>query len=109
MAPSLKGEQQSIERRTRLQRRRKTQNRREGSLAASNAGEGHWHIWAPLRFADFTIFVIVQELPDGVKKTTLSAGEYAINPRGVWHTADVGAPCTALFITAGAGTEHRPR
>ncbi len=34
---------------------------------AHQRGEGHWHIWAPLRFTDFTIFVIVQELPDGTR------------------------------------------
>jgi hypothetical protein len=27
---------------------------------------------------------------------------------GVWHTADVAGPATALFITAGLGTELRP-
>ena len=26
-----------------------------------------------------------------------------------WHTADVAGPATALFITAGLGTRHRPR
>ena len=40
---------------------------------------------------------------------TLAPGEYAINPPGVWHTADVGGECTCLFITPGLGTEHRPR
>ena len=54
--------------------------------------------------------VLTQEYPDGrVEKVTLTAGEYAINPPGVWHTADVEASATALFITAGAATEHRPR
>ncbi|MBN9088854.1 MAG: cupin domain-containing protein [Reyranella sp.] len=52
---------------------------------------------------------LLQELPEGTRKTTLRAGEYAVNPRGVWHTADVAGPATALFITAGVGTEHRPR
>jgi len=37
------------------------------------------------------------------------AGDYAINPRGVWHMADVAGHATTLFITAGVGTEHRPR
>ncbi len=32
-----------------------------------------------------------------------------INEPGVWHTADVESTATALFITAGLGTEHRPR
>jgi hypothetical protein len=37
------------------------------------------------------------------------AGEFAINPRGTWHTADVHADSLLLFITAGEGTETRPR
>lgn len=52
---------------------------------------------------------LIQELPAGPQKTTLRPGDYAINPRGVWHTADVAERATALFITAGAGTEHKPR
>lgn len=51
-----------------------------------------------------------QEMPDGTTATvTIGAGDYAINPPGVWHTADVAGEATALFITAGLGTEHRPR
>jgi hypothetical protein len=36
-------------------------------------------------------------------------GQYAINEPGTWHTADVTGETTALFITAGLGTQHRPR
>jgi quercetin dioxygenase-like cupin family protein len=51
-----------------------------------------------------------QEHADGTAETvTIGAGEYAINPPGTWHTADIDGPATALFITAGLGTEHRPR
>lgn len=51
-----------------------------------------------------------QEFPDGrVETVTLEAGEYAVNPPGVWHTADVAGEATGVFITAGIGTEHRPR
>ena len=54
--------------------------------------------------------VLTQEHPDGrVEQVTLCPGEYAINDPGVWHTADVAQSATALFITAGEGTEHRPR
>ena len=53
---------------------------------------------------------LIQELPDGgTDSVTLRAGEYAINPPGVWHTADVEGQATALFITSGLGTDHRPR
>ena len=54
--------------------------------------------------------LLTQEFPDGrVERTMLGAGEYAINPPGVWHIADVEDRATAIFITAGEGTEHRPR
>lgn len=54
--------------------------------------------------------VLTQEFPDGrIETTTLSAGDYAINAPGVWHIADVAESATAVFITAGEGTEHRPR
>ena len=39
----------------------------------------------------------------------LEKGEGVVNSAGVWHTADVAGPATALFITAGLGTELRPR
>ena len=51
-----------------------------------------------------------QEMADGTKATvTLGPGDYAINPPGAWHTADVAGEATGVFITAGWGTEHRPR
>lgn len=51
-----------------------------------------------------------QEDPDGTTQSVkLAAGDYAINDPGVWHTADVDGRVTALFITAGHGTQHRPR
>jgi quercetin dioxygenase-like cupin family protein len=53
--------------------------------------------------------VLHQEI-DGEQITVeLRAGDAVINPPGIWHTADVTEPCTAFFITAGAGTEIRPR
>ena len=54
--------------------------------------------------------VLHQEFPDGRRETIrLQEGDYAINPPGVWHIADVPAHATAIFVTAGEGTEHRPR
>jgi len=51
-----------------------------------------------------------QEFPDGrSQQVTIGAGDYAINLPGVWHTADIASTATALFITAGLGTTHRPR
>lgn len=51
-----------------------------------------------------------QELSDGSTQShELGPGEYAINPRGAWHTADADGPVVALFITAGKDTTHKPR
>lgn len=51
-----------------------------------------------------------QEFADGSRHSvTLGPGEYAINPPGAWHTADIEGSASALFITAGVGTQHRPR
>lgn len=51
-----------------------------------------------------------QEHADGkCESVTIGTGHYAINPPGTWHTADIAGEATALFITAGLGTEHRPR
>ena len=52
---------------------------------------------------------LVQAIDGAEQRVLLRAGEYAINAPGVWHTADVSESATALFITAGMGTEHRAR
>jgi mannose-6-phosphate isomerase-like protein (cupin superfamily) len=53
---------------------------------------------------------LIQELPGGgTESVTLRAGEYAINPPGTWHTADIAGEAAALFVTAGVGTQNRPR
>jgi len=43
------------------------------------------------------------------RTVSLRRGEYAINEPGTWHTADVSGSATAVFITAGLGTQHRAR
>ncbi len=52
---------------------------------------------------------LLQEIDGVTNKVTLGPGEVAINPPGAWHTADVEDTATAVFITAGQGTEHRKR
>jgi len=54
--------------------------------------------------------ILHQQLPDGSEASyELGPGEYTINPRGTWHTADADGPVVALFITVGKGTTNRPR
>ena len=44
------------------------------------------------------------------RRVTMSKpGQFLLVPRGTWHTANVPQRAMALFITAGEGTENRPR
>jgi quercetin dioxygenase-like cupin family protein len=87
----------------------------EGRLVKLFSFSQSWTSWERHPVGDEAVIctageiTLIQELTDGTHKVTLRAGDYAINPRGVWHTADVAGHATALFITAGRGTEHRPR
>lgn len=88
----------------------------EGRLVSQYTFTESWTAWEMHPAGDEVVICtqgameLVQEHPGGrVTRTALSAGEYAINPPGVWHTADVTGSATAIFITAGEGTQHRPR
>jgi quercetin dioxygenase-like cupin family protein len=50
-----------------------------------------------------------QEVDGEVRTVVLDAGHAIVNPPGVWHTADITSPTSAFFVTAGTGTEIRPR
>lgn len=39
----------------------------------------------------------------------LVAGDFAIVPKGRWHTANAKAAGDAIYITSGTGTQHKPR
>jgi mannose-6-phosphate isomerase-like protein (cupin superfamily) len=88
----------------------------EGRLVSLFEFSESWDSWEMHPVGDEVVLCLTgaitlhREFPDGSADTvTISAGEYAINPPGVWHTADIAQSATALFITAGMGTEHRPR
>jgi len=87
----------------------------EGRLVSLHSFAEPWNVWEmhPLG-AEVVVCVsgaitLIQQDDAGERRIALGAGQAAINPPGVWHTADVSAATTCLFITAGAGTEHRPR
>lgn len=88
----------------------------EGRLVSQHTFTQGWDAWEMHPKGEEVVIctagamVLTQEFPDGTRKDTrLAAGEFAINPRGVWHIADVEERATAIFITAGEGTQHRPR
>lgn len=90
----------------------------EGRLVTMHTFGESWDVWEMHPVGSEVVLCVSGEITlvqrmgafDGPEVvTTIGAGEYAINEPGTWHTADVDAETTVLFITAGAGTEHRPR
>jgi uncharacterized cupin superfamily protein len=89
---------------------------REGRLVSLYRFDESWDMWEMHPVGDEVVvcldgsMTLHQEHADGSAATvTLGAGDYAINPPGTWHTADIDGTATALFITAGEGTQHRAR
>ncbi|MEB3213402.1 MAG: cupin domain-containing protein [Leptolyngbyaceae bacterium] len=52
--------------------------------------------------------VVLEHDAEDTKVPMKTPGEFAIVPKGVWHTIKVRTPSSMLFITPGAGTQHRP-
>jgi mannose-6-phosphate isomerase-like protein (cupin superfamily) len=88
----------------------------EGRLVSLYRFEEPWTSWEMHPAGDEVVVCIEgtltlhQQFADATERSvTLGPGDYAINPPGAWHTADCEGRVTALFITAGEGTQHRPR
>jgi quercetin dioxygenase-like cupin family protein len=87
----------------------------EGRLVSLYTFTAPWPTWEMHPKGDELVIctagqiTLHQEIDGKVRKVTLNRGDAAINPPGVWHTADIDGSCTAVFITAGVGTEIRPR
>jgi uncharacterized cupin superfamily protein len=87
----------------------------EGRLVSMHTFDNSWDVWEMHPSGSEVVLCVsgkmtlIQEMDGQPVATTVGPGQAAINPPGMWHTADVHQPTTALFITAGMGTEHRPR
>lgn len=89
---------------------------REGRLVSLFTFDRSWDGWEMHPNGSEVVLCISgqmtlhQEHADGTRNiVTLAPGEYAINPPGTWHTADISDQATAVFITAGLGTQTRSR
>ncbi len=97
----------------------------EGRLVSMHSFSSSWNVWEmhprghEVVLCTAGTITLIQEIDAAdssahqeaptKRRIVLQPGEYAINPPGVWHTADVDTSATAVFITTGEGTEHRPR
>ncbi|HEY8516326.1 MAG TPA: cupin domain-containing protein [Candidatus Binatia bacterium] len=87
----------------------------EGRLVSMFTFSAPWDSWemhpqgSEVVLCTSGAFTLIQEIDGREVRTRLEPGEYAINPPGVWHTADVEGTASGVFITAGIGTQVRPR
>ena len=87
----------------------------EGRLVSLHTFTESWDSWEmhPVG-AELVAYVegritLHQEVDGADRTVVLEAGQAVVNPPGVWHTADVDGRATAVFVTAGMGTEVRSR
>lgn len=86
----------------------------EGRLVVISPQASTWDFWERHPAGEEVVVLLtgridlVQELDGDEVTTPLAPGQAVINPTGVWHRSVVHEPGTALFITPGIGTEHRP-
>ena len=86
----------------------------DGRLMGAVAQKADWSHWERHPGGDEILTLlsgemdIVLETRAGGRRTRLKAGQTFVVPRGVWHRGLVRKPGKLMFITPGAGTEHRP-
>lgn len=84
------------------------------SLIASFSFDEDWPTWEIHPQGDEFVCLLsgdadmILDTSDGDQRTRLnSPGSFVIVPKGTWHTAEIDAPTTMLFMTPGEGTENR--
>jgi len=87
----------------------------EGRLVCVLVQEATWNSWERHPAGEELVVLLsgrvdlIQEFDGAEHVIALHPGRAVINPPGVWHTAVVHEPGSALFVTPGEGTEVRPR
>jgi mannose-6-phosphate isomerase-like protein (cupin superfamily) len=85
-------------------------------LVTTFSFEQNWPTWEQHPHGDEIVVLLsgsvdfILETSDGEKLIEVrKPGDYVLVPKAHWHTANLHAPTTMLFITAGEGTQVRPR
>ncbi len=87
----------------------------QGRLMSAYTFSEPWAVWERHPAGEELVLLLsgaatlVLQEPRGEREVLLDAvGAYVLVPAGVWHTARTSVATTMLFLTPGAGTEHRP-
>ena len=86
-----------------------------GRLIMVETTPSNWASWERHPAGDEIVIVLegsgqfIQEVDGTEIRIDVVAGDTIVNPKGVWHTADVTDPIKAIYITPCPGTEHRSR
>lgn len=85
-----------------------------GRLMGTTGQSADWDHWERHPAGDEILTLLSGEMEvvfeiDGCEqRTVLGPGQTVVVPQGVWHRGIVKKPGQLLFVTPGAGTEHRP-
>ncbi|GJM12814.1 MAG: hypothetical protein DHS20C12_12170 [Pseudohongiella sp.] len=86
-----------------------------GRLVMVETTASDWKHWECHTLGDELVIVLegeadfIQERKGKAVVLPVQAGSTIINPKGIWHTADVKRPLKAIYMTPCKGTEHRER
>ena len=76
---------------------------------------GDWPTWERHTDGDELVIILegagtfIQDIDGEERRMTIAPGATVVNPKGVWHTADVTEPMRAIYLTPCPGTEHKAR
>lgn len=86
----------------------------QGRLMGTTGQSADWDHWERHPAGDEILTLLsgemelVLEAAGREQRAVLKPGQTFIVPRGVWHRGIVKKPGQLMFLTPGAGTEHRP-
>jgi len=86
-----------------------------GRLVMVETTPSDWRSWECHSEGDEIVIVLegkgefIQQIDGEDRRTAVSPGTTLVNPKGVWHTADVEVSIKAIYITPCPGTQHRQR
>ncbi|NLD56045.1 MAG: cupin domain-containing protein [Burkholderiaceae bacterium] len=87
----------------------------KGRLMTAFAFSEPWNTWERHPAGEELVMLLSGEatvvLEEGAGEHAVhlaTPGSFVLVPPNVWHTARTSVPTTMLFLTPGAGTEHRP-